>query len=215
MACVTSCVVSEGRLVIPEWPQQVQQLWCLLVAPLLPTFAFRSSLPIISMTLTEAEIRAINLIEVRLGFPHLDLRLPGFSCPAAPLARRCCARKPRKRAVKCRSPQPKPAPGAQRREEPPRPAAMCRPPHSAILIVMRLYYCPIHRSDEQIRAFYKSGGTLLPPATSNGAAAAAAAAPGAAALAGLAARFPPPDADTFSKWFPGLALSRTASDTPR
>ncbi|KAL4451499.1 hypothetical protein ABPG75_007161 [Micractinium tetrahymenae] len=66
-------------------------------------------------------------------------------------------------------------------------------------------------SDEQIRAFFKSGGTALPHAVGDGAAAAAAA----ATAAELAARFPPPDNATFSKWFPGLALSKTACDNPR
>lgn len=62
------------------------------------------------------------------------------------------------------------------------------------------------RSDEQIRAFFKSGGASLPQATANGAAAAA---------AELAARCPPPDDATFSKWFPGLALSKTGCTNPR
>lgn len=69
------------------------------------------------------------------------------------------------------------------------------------------------RSEDQIRAYIKSGGTQLPEAAENGAAAAAATeAPSAAELA---ARFPPAAAETFSRWFPGLPLSKTACDKPR
>lgn len=64
------------------------------------------------------------------------------------------------------------------------------------------------RNEEQIRAYFKSGGAELPPANGCGAA-------NGSTLADLAARFPPPDADTFRKWFPGLALSKTACDKPR
>ncbi|PRW20885.1 Monothiol glutaredoxin- chloroplastic [Chlorella sorokiniana] len=63
-------------------------------------------------------------------------------------------------------------------------------------------------SEEQIRAYFKTGGAEVP--TANGCAAA-----NDSSLADLAAHFPPPDAETFRKWFPGLALSRTACDNPR
>lgn len=51
-------------------------------------FAPSTFFPIASMTLTEAEIRAINLIEVGLLFTRLDPRLPGFSSATSPRRRR-------------------------------------------------------------------------------------------------------------------------------
>lgn len=76
------------------------------------------------------------------------------------------------------------------------------PPASAIAKTAPAACC---RSEQQIRAYFKSGGAAVPgPATD-----------AAAAVADLAARFPPPDAATFARWFPGLGLSRTACDSPR
>jgi hypothetical protein len=66
---------------------------------------------------------------------------------------------------------------------------------------------PTHfRPEERIRAYFKNGGvTNAPPE----------AAPAGPSQEELAARFPPPDAATFNRWFPGLPLSRTACEKPR
>ena len=56
--------------------------------------------------------------------------------------------------------------------------------------------------------YFKSGGAEMPKPNGCGAA-------NGGSLADLAARYPPPDADTFRKWFPGLPLSKTACDKPR
>ena len=62
------------------------------------------------------------------------------------------------------------------------------------------------RSEDQIRAYFKSGGSERP---------APPLAPPPAPAPDLAGRFPPPDPDTFHRWFPGLGLSKTACETPR
>lgn len=85
------------------------------------------------------------------------------------------------------------------------PGRTCLSVHSVNLPCLLLQ---LDRSEEHIRAYFKSGGAEVPPA--NGCDAA-----NGSTLADLAARFPPPDADTFRKWFPGLALSKTACDKPR
>ena len=67
---------------------------------------------------------------------------------------------------------------------------------------------PFNRSEDQIRAYFKSGGAEVPAPNGRDAT-------NGSTLADLVARFPPPDADTFKKWFPGLGLSKTACDKPR
>lgn len=59
------------------------------------------------------------------------------------------------------------------------------------------------RSEEKIRHYFKSGES------------AQATDPGKPSPEELAARFPPPDAATFQRWFPGVVLSRTACERPR
>lgn len=82
------------------------------------------------------------------------------------------------------------------------------------------------RSEGRIRAYFKAGGAAPEPEAAPAAAADAGVAAAAEQLAAatlapapssaeVAARFPPPDADTFARWFPGLPLSRTACDKPR